>query len=164
MANKLDDLYVSGDARFGGSVALSDNSLINSNWNPVSPLAATNQQHQYAQRHAQAHGTSASGERRTIHIAHGSGNLVAVKVSQSAAAIGDSTATVTVLKNGTSVLSTVVTIDSGDAAFTVQSGTIVGNGSYAAGDVFEVSINVTAGTGTLPQGVSCEAIFRETAA
>lgn len=164
MPNKLDDLYVSGDSRFGGPVALSDGCLIDSNWNSASPLSATNQQHQYAQRHGQAHGSSASAERRTIHIAHGAGNLVAVKVSQSAAAAGDSTATVSVLKNGTSVLATAVTIDDGDGAFSVQSGTILSAGAYIAGDVFEVSIAVSAGTGTLPQGVSCEAIFREAAA
>jgi hypothetical protein len=163
MPNVLDDLYVTGAARFGGPVGLPASTLANESWNPSSPLAATNQQHQYAEVHGQAHGSSASAERRVLFIAHAAGTLVAFKVTQVVAATGDSTATVNLLKNGTTVLSASVVINNSRAAFAVQTATIAA-AAYAAGDVFEIQITVSAGSGTLPQGVSALAVLREAAA
>jgi hypothetical protein len=79
-----------------------------------------------------------------------------------AAAVGDSTATVDLYKNGASILSAGVLIDSGDAAFAVLTGSI-SSAAYVAGDVFEVVITISAGTGTLPQGVWGQPTFREAA-
>jgi hypothetical protein len=75
-------------------------------------------------------------------------------VGSIAKAIGDSTVTVDVKKNGTSVLSSVVTLNSSNTARIAVAATIDGTqDDLVAGDWLEVVITISAGTGTLPTGV-----------
>ncbi len=69
-----------------------------------------------------------------------------------AAAIGDSTYTVDLLKNGTTVLTTIITLDSSVATRISVAATIKTDGSedFVAGDFFELLTVATVGTGTLP--------------
>ena len=161
MANTLESLTVTGLAAFGGTVSLPSNTLINGNWNPNSPLQCTNQQIQVHKLFAQVHGSAAAAERRPVHLARGAGTLVSVRVGQVVAATGDSTATVDVKKNGSTALSGTVGISSANAAYTEQTGSPLSSGAYVADDVFEVAVTVSAGTGTLPQGIYVELVFRE---
>lgn len=103
--------------------------------------------------------TAATAETRTLFVARRSGTLNEVVAGSIAAAIGDSTVTVDVKKNGTSVLAAVITLDNSKTARTVTAGSISGGGTFAAGDWFEVVIAISAGSGTLPTGVfvQCEA-------
>ena len=78
------------------------------------------------------------------------------------ACIGDSTIEVDLLKNGVSVLSAAIEIDSGDADYAAVAGT-VSSASVVAGDVLEVAITVTAGTGTLGEGVFAALTLEEKA-
>ena len=126
----------------------------------ANPIDAAKLKHQYAPRLAQAHGTAATAERRVVHVARASGTVAAVEAGPVVAAVGDSTVSVDVRKNGTTILSAPITIDNGDAAYAKVAGAI-SSAAYVAGDVFEVVITVTAGTGTLPQGVFATAVFRE---
>lgn len=70
--------------------------------------------------------------------------------------------TVDLKKNGTSVLTSTVTIDHTVAAYTQVAASIATN-TYVAGDVFEVVVTATAGGGTLPQGLFVALITREAA-
>lgn len=145
-----------------GPVRIPAGSLGDTEFAAGNPLTAAKQQHQFVKGYAQAHGSAAADERRVIHVARGAGTVVTWRAGPVAAAVGDSTCTVDLTKNGASVLSAVPSIDSGDAAFAKLTGTVSG-ASYVAGDVFEVVIDATVGTGTLPQGVWGEAVFREAA-
>lgn len=159
--NSNDDWYLGGSVRFGGTVALPSSSVGNDQINPASPIAAEKSVHQYQPKLAQAHGSSATAERRVVHVANAAGTLVAVKVVPVVAAVGDSTVTVDMRKNGTTMLSSTVTINNSKAGYSTTAGTISGAGSYAAGDVIEIVQTISAGSGTLPQGVCTELVLRE---
>lgn len=128
--------------------------------NTTDPLPATASTQQHVKGINQAHGTAAIAERRVIHVARAAGNVIAFETGPVVAAIGDSTATVDLRKNGTTILTGTITIDSADAAFTKLPG-VIATAPYVLGDVFEVVITIAAGTGTLPQGVFASAVFRE---
>ena len=97
--------------------------------------------------------SAATTETRTLFVARRAGTVNEVIAGSIAAAIGDSTVTLDVKKNGSTILSAVITLDSGNTARIVESGTIDGAGTFVAGDWFEVIITATVGTGTLPTGV-----------
>jgi hypothetical protein len=102
--------------------------------------------------HAQPN-TAATSETRAIYVARRSGTLNEVIAGSIAKAVGDSTVTVDVKKNGTTVLTGVITLDSGNTNRVVESGAIAGAATFVVGDWFEVVITAVAGTGTLPTGV-----------
>jgi hypothetical protein len=96
--------------------------------------------------------SAATAETRVVHHAYGDGDIIAVKAGSIAAAIGDSTVTIDVKKNGTTVLSSTIVLDNANAAYTAESGTLSVL-TFSAGDVITVHITISAGTGTLPTGV-----------
>jgi hypothetical protein len=103
--------------------------------------------------HAQPN-SAATAETRTLFVARRVGLIQHVYVGSIAKAIGDSTVTVDVKKNGTSVLSSAVTLNSSNTARVAVAGTIDGTlDDLVAGDWVEVAITISAGTGTLPTGV-----------
>ena len=126
------------------------------------PLGAEKQEHQHTQRFGQAHGTAAAAERRTVHAARSAGQLLEFRAGVSVACVGDSTITVDLYKNGSTILSSPVVIDSGDAAYDLLDGAFASTG-YVADDVFEVVVTVSAGTGTLGQGLAAQLMVREAA-
>jgi hypothetical protein len=73
---------------------------------------------------------------------------------------GGGSCTIDLKKNGTSVLSGAVTLDSTTAAYALKDGTVT-TPAYAAGDVFEVQ--VASPSGTKPKGVFARAVLREAA-
>jgi hypothetical protein len=100
--------------------------------------------------------SAATTETRTLFVARRAGTLNEVIAGSIAKAIGDSTVTVDVKKNGTTVLAAVITLNNANTARIVESGSVSGGGTFAAGDWFEVVITISAGTGTLPTGVFCQ--------
>lgn len=101
--------------------------------------------------HAQPN-TAATTETRSLFVARRAGTVKSVVAGSIAAAIGDSTVTVDVKKNGTTILSAVITLDNANTARVGESGT-VNVSAFVAGDWFEVVITATVGSGTLPTGV-----------
>jgi hypothetical protein len=72
-----------------------------------------------------------------------------------AIAIGDSTVTIDLKKAGSSVLSGVTTLDSSNTARTAES-LAVTTSTAVAGNLYELVIVATIGTGTLPTGLFVE--------
>ncbi len=105
--------------------------------------------------HAQAN-SAASTETRALFVARRAGTVNEVIAGSIAKAVGDSTVTLDVKKNGTTILSAVITLDSANTNRIVELGAISGAGTFVAGDWFEVVITATVGTGTLPFGVFCQ--------
>jgi hypothetical protein len=161
MANTIESLNVTGQLR-AGSVVLPADCVTDTNVNGSSPLAAAKTRHRHLRTLAQAHGTAATAERRVVHVAHAAGTVSAFRVGPVVAATGNSTATADLYKNGASVLSAGVALDNTNAAYAEEAGA-VSSAAYVAGDVFEVVVPVSAGTGTLPQGVYADAVFDELA-
>lgn len=154
MTNRIDgSLYVTGTLKVG-SMDLPAASVTDANMDPANPIDVDKQIHQYVHTYSQNRAAAVAAERKAVFSATGDGVLVNVQAGVTQAAVGDSTITVDVYKNGVSVLTGVLTIDSGDAAFATQTAAVtVGSEGYSAGQVFEVVIAVSAGTGTLPRGV-----------
>lgn len=97
--------------------------------------------------------SAATTETRPLFVAKRAGTVNSVIAGSIAAAIGNSTVTLDVKKNGTTILSAVITLDSSNTARITEAGTISGVGTFVAGDWFEVVIVATVGSGTLPFGV-----------
>lgn len=154
------DVHISGSLTVG-SFTPSSGSVTNASIAAAAAIQATKLEHQYERTYAQA--GNATDESRILHNAYGAGDIIAVRVSCLSVPIGDSTCTVDVKLNGTTILSGVITLNSSSVLYTQQAGTLVTT-TYTAGQVFSTTIDATAGTGTLPTGVSVTLVLREDAA
>jgi hypothetical protein len=97
--------------------------------------------------------TAATAETRTLFVARRAGTLNEVVAGSIVAATGDSTTTINVRKNGTTVLAAPIVLDNANTDRVVESGSVSGGGGFVAGDHLDVVITISAGTGTLPTGV-----------
>ena len=86
--------------------------------------------------------------------------MIAIEAGVVVQAAGAATVTVDLRKNGTTILSGVITLNNTHVAYAEVAGTI-SSARYVTGDVFEIVLTATAGGGTLPQGVYVNTIFRE---
>jgi len=124
-------------------------------------IQATKLQQQYSKFYAQESDTTSATEDYCIHCVHGStGTVVAFEAGSVTACVGDSTITVDLHKDGASILTAAITLDSSNAAYTPEAGTI-DSASIADSDVLEVVVVATVGTGTLGKGVYASCIIRE---
>jgi len=155
------DMQVTG-ALVMGSVTLPNSSVTNASVAAAAGIDADKLDHQHSKCYAQAN-SAASDETRIIHVARAAGTVEDFVAGSIAKAVGDATCTVDLKKNGTTILSAVITLDSGNTNRVAEAGT-VSTAAYVSGDVFEVVIDGTIGTGTLPTGVFCQAVFFEAAA
>jgi hypothetical protein len=124
-------------------------------------IVATKLEHQFQPVYRQASGAINADATAAIHVGYGAtGDIIGFRAGNITAATGSDTTTVDLKKNGTTVLSAVITLNTA-ASTTLQTGTL-STTTYVAGDVFTVVIDAT---GVAPgQGVWAQPIFREDAA
>jgi hypothetical protein len=137
-------------------------SLTNAGLSPSADLETHKMRHQYRGVHADKSGTTTAAFSAVLFHAHGTGELKGFRVGNIAPCIGDSTITVDLKKNGSTVLSSTVVLDNANTARVAEIATV--NPSliaYAANDVFEMVVTVSAGTGTLGTGLFGSATFNE---
>jgi hypothetical protein len=149
----------------GFSISLPDDSISVSMLaaSVTDPILAEQVQQQVVEKYTQVHGSAAVTARVPFHLAVGAGVINSVKAGISVAAVGDSTVTIDLFRNGTSI-ATPVSIDNGDAAYDVLVMTLDANeDDYVEDDVFELVVTATVGTGTLPQGLFVVGVFLEAA-
>lgn len=96
--------------------------------------------------------SAATSETRTLFVARRTGTINEVVAGSIVAATGNSTVTIDIRKNGSTILNAVVTLDNGNTARIVEVGSI-NSGAFVAGDWIEAVIVATANSGTLPTGV-----------
>lgn len=154
------DLHVTGTVT-GGSLTPSALTVTNASVSSTAAIAATKLEHQFALSYTQ-NGTAASAT-IPLHVAYGAGTIVSVKAASIAIAVGAATVTVDLKKGGTTCLSGVITLDSGNAARTSEAGSLTVT-TYSADNFLELVIVATAGGGTLPTGLIVTVILRENAA
>lgn len=117
------------------------------------PISADKIEHEHRAGYAQESATTAADEARVLHVVMGAtGTLRAFKAGVVVACVGDSEIEIDLLKDGVTVLTAPITITSAHAAYEIVVATI-SSASVVAGDVLEVSIDATVGTGTLGKGV-----------
>jgi hypothetical protein len=152
MPSRFDDVVITGNLLVG-SMNVPIGSVSNAQVAAAAGIDASKLMHKHPITYSQNHGTAVAAQRRVVYVADAAGNLDSVVAGVSVAAIGDSTMTVKVKKNGVDFLASSIVLDNGDAAFASVAGAFSSSGAYVAGDVIEVDVTVSAGTGTLGQGL-----------
>lgn len=109
-------------------------------------------QHRFRVTFNQIHGSVATTERRPVYCARTTGVVYSIKAGSVVACSGAATITVDLKKNGTTMLTGVITLDNANTAYIVESGTLSVT-SLVAGDMLEIVVVATAGGGTLGQGL-----------
>jgi len=153
------DVYITGSL---GSKTFSppDASITNASVKAAAGISATKLEHRFQRVLAQAN-TAAADETRVVHVVYGAtGAIVAFSAGSIAKAVGDAITTVDLKVNGSSVLSAVITLDSANTNRVAEAGTVT-TPALVAGDVLEVVIDGTIGTGTLPTGVFAQVTLTE---
>lgn len=145
-----------------GTMTLPANSVNDTSVRADAAIDAGKLDHRHRPTYAQPN-TAAADETKAIHVAKATGVLNSFQAGSIVKAVGDATCTVDLKKNGVSVLSAVITLNSSNTNRVSVAGTIT-TSDYVAGDLFEVVIDGTIGTGTLPTGVYCCPEFEEAAA
>lgn len=154
------DLIVDGYLTVSGGMSLPAGAVTNTNIVGSAGISASKLQHSPRKGYAQPN-TTATTETRVIHVAFGAGTILEFSAgSIVAATAGTNTTTVDLKKNGTTCLSSVITLDSANSAYVVEAGTLSVT-SLADGDVLTVVITATAGTGALPTGVFASVCVEE---
>jgi hypothetical protein len=138
-------------------------SVVDADLSASANLSATKMQHQYCPLFAQANSAAASDTGRVIHVVKGAtGTMVAFRAGSIVAATGNATVTIDLKKNGTTMLTAVITLDNANTAYIAEDAALSVT-ALAAGDVLTLVIVATVGTGVLPTGLFAEAILREDA-
>jgi hypothetical protein len=152
---------IDGDQQINGKLLISD-SIVSSKGSPI--LEASDVHCARVARYTQE-GAAADATQFLTMITGASGTLKAVYAGCLTACIGDSTITVDIKQGNageapTTVLSSLITLDSGDSNREAVAGTL----SVTAlnnEDVIEVIINATIGTGTLGVDVFVVLVYDE---
>lgn len=159
MTARLDSLHVSGTLTCDKFTPPED-SIGNAAFRSGDYLAGDKIQHGLRLLLAQDSDAEAAAQTRVVHVAVAAGTLMAIRAGCVDPCSGDAEIIVDVLKNGSSVLVSPITLDSNQNARETVSGTI-NSEALAADDVLEVEITVDAGTGSLGAGVFVSIVGHE---
>jgi hypothetical protein len=149
-----------GSNRFLGDVTLPDGCIDDDTLDPSADLGAEKLEHQYEPLLAQTHADLNVAARRVVHRVRGlTGTIEGFFCGNTVAATGGDSTTIDLYKNGASILSAAVTLNSG-AGVAAQAGTLSAT-SLVAGDVLSVVVTIS-GT-NVGKGVWGQVILREKA-
>ena len=164
--SRIDDDLTVGGTLTAKNVNHPAGSVTNAAVAAAAGLAASKLEHQHQPCYAQESDTTAAAEDFVIHVIRGAtGRMMAFSAACVVANIGAAVVTVDLHKNGSSMLTAAITIDSGDAAYAIVAGTIdPAKEDLVVDDVLEVVVTVAAGGGTLGKGAFAQAVIVEDAA
>jgi len=143
-------------ARFGGSVLftvrpnLPAASIGDSEIDATRPLSVNKVKHLLRVTESQS-GTAAA-QTKVIHVCGSAATVLRVAAGSVTACSGNASISVDVRRNGTSILTTPIVLDSSVAAYTLVEGTL-STTSLAADSVLTIVVTVAPGTGALGTGV-----------
>ncbi len=162
----IGDLTVAGHLA-ANTMTIPASSIRDANVASDAGISSLKLQQQYVITHAPQKSTeTAVSTRYPVFVARATGTIVLFRGACVEAPVGGSTTATVVIdlfKNGTTVLSAVITINNGHADYEKVAATVASAG-YVAGDVFEVDVTVTPGTGaTQGKGPIAQLIVREAA-
>jgi len=96
-----------------------------------------------------------------VHIARGAGEIVALRAVADTVPAAANSYTIDVLKNGTTILTSVITINDSTTADDIQEG-LLSVTSYVADDLFKIVVTVSGG-GSKGTNLLAQLILREAA-
>lgn len=159
MPNTIDRLHV--QSLSASTVVLPSSVVSNAQVAAGAEIAADKMQHRFKGMYSQVGTATAAADRKCVHVVAGAtAEVQSFRAGLRTACTGDSTVTVDLKKNGSSILSSALVIDSGDAAYALLSATFSSD-DLVADDVLEVTVAVSAGSGTLGTGVFAECVVDE---
>ena len=155
-----EDLFVAGNIN-SRTLTIPAGSVLNAGVGAAAAIAATKLIQQHIKHVSQESGTAVPDEEFCIHVVYGAtGTAVAFEAGAVVVSVGAATVSVDLHKNGTTILSSAITLNSNQTAYETVTATI-GTNSLVDGDVLEVLINGTVGGGTLAKGVFASLVLRE---
>lgn len=155
-----EDFMFTGDVVFSGAVTLPGNVIRDAQVRTDAAIAAQKLEHQNVVVWSQA--STMTTERRAVYVAAAAGTIQSISFGSATVCTGDATFTIDVKKNGTTILTTPVVLDSGNSVFALESATLAA-AAYVAGDVIEVDATASPGTGALGVRAFGRLIVREAA-
>lgn len=162
MSTLAGPLYVDGQLS-AESIILPDDTVGNAAVGTLSPIGAEKLQHQYAVTLALCnHATDFAGpDRRALHKVYGAaGTVLAFSAWSTVLAGATTTVTVDLLKNGTTILTSTITLDSTNTIYVAEDA-VISSAAVVAGDVLECNATIS-GTNE-PKGVAVRLVWREDA-
>jgi hypothetical protein len=160
MGRLNDSLHVAGTLS-SDTLVIPAGTLVNAGVSSIAAIGAEKLDHQHQRVYAQ-NGTAASAT-QVIHYTVGTtGTVYEFKAGSVTACTGAATITVDLRKNGTTMLTAVITLDNANTAYIAEAGTLSAT-AVVAGDVLTVVIVATAGGGTLGTGLFVHCKIREKA-
>lgn len=156
------NLHVTGTLTAEGLVpsagSVTDNSVL-----AGANVAATKLEHQYIVTEDLCnHATAAAAVRKVIHVVRGAtGSVVAFGAGSTVIAVSSGTATITLKKNGSTILSGSIVLDSSNTVNVLEAAPGFTSTALVVGDVLEAEI--TAVASTEPKGVFVVLVIREKA-
>ena len=158
-----DDAQFNGNVTFTNKVSFPAQTIGDAQINASAPITAPKMEHRHQPHFIQSGVAAAAADRRVVYRAKSPGTVTGLWVGLTVANVGAATVTVDFLKNGTTVLATPVVLTSATVPYTGAVAAAVATAAYTTGDVFEVSVAVAAGGGTLGMGVFAQPTLTEAA-
>lgn len=150
-----------GATVFDGSASLPASSVTNAAVAAAAGIDASKLEHRHRPLYTQPN-TTATSVTQVIYVAKAAGTVNSFRAGSIAACAGAATITVDLKKNGSTILSAVITLDSSNSNYVPEAGT-VNTAAYVADDVFTIVTVATAGGGTIGTGFYCIPEFEEAA-
>lgn len=162
MATQFSEMLIAtGGLTVVGQLGLPAGALTNTMIAALAGISGDKQQHVNRKAHAQS-GTVASVT-IPIHAVFGAtGVLKAIKAGLITPCAGAATVTIDLKKNGASVLTGVITLNSSTAARAFVAG-VLSSTALTVGDFLELVVTATAGGGTVGQGLLVDLLEYEDA-
>lgn len=157
---------IDGNLRVQGTlspsvISLPANSVNNASIVASAGVSASKVQQQRNIQYGQVIGSAAAAANIPVFRCNGvTGEIKSVKASLVTIPSGDKTVTVDVKKNGTTVLSSTIQLDSGNTTLVAEAGTLSVT-SLAAGDILTVVVTTGGSTGTNPDGLLVNVVVEE---
>jgi len=159
------DLYVAGaltSQTFSPPAGSISDAAVAAPSPPSAAVKATKLQQQYEPTYKQASATTAVSDQQVLHVVRGTtATIIDYEAGCVVANIGAATVTVDLLVNGTTVLSSTISLSSSQTAYQVVTAAGFTSTAMVAGNVLETKITATAGGGTLGKGVFVSLRLRE---
>jgi len=158
----IGDLYVDGTLTPKGLIP-PDDCLGDDAWPLGDPLDAEKQVQRHNLLHSQGVAVDAADEAVVLYRCNSADGAAIVKLAAGivTAAAGAATVTVDLKKNGSTILSAVITIDNSIAAYEAVEPAGYTSTALIEDDVLTIHIDETIGGGTRPKGVWVELIVDE---
>jgi len=155
------DVVISGTL-YAQNMVIPAASVGNSQIPAAAAIDASKVMHQHRAVYTQgSSSTTAAADTKVIFTVYGtSGTIIAFRAGAVVPNVGAATCTVDLRKNGTTVLSAVITLNNTQTARQLVSGAVTTT-AVASGDVLEVVVTATAGGGTLAQGLFASVTVNE---